>query len=140
MIRTIAIAACAILAAVSAGLSANAQNGYTAEQGAAFSAQCESDGNTPAHCTCLWNRIQSGMSVQDYVALANAYGAQTVHPLMGRFELMIGECNGTSRVTASNPEAYPGHTSTNFMNGCLGGGVAQAVCACSMNTLEREIT
>ncbi len=139
MIRTLKMVLCAGVAALAAGLSASAQTGFTPAQEQTFTSECAAGGAEASLCACIWSGLQTRMSGAEFTAMDAAFRAQQTHPAMGAFELAVGECNGTSRITASNPEAYPGHTSANFMNGCVSGGVSQAICACSMNQIEREM-
>jgi len=140
MIKTWAVAVCVGVAALVAGLGAAAQQSFTAEQGATFNAECTTNGGAGALCQCVWNGVQAAMTPPEYESLDAAVRSQNTHPSMGKYELIVGRCNGTNRATAANPEAYPGHTNTNFMTGCTGGGVSQAICSCSMNRFERELS
>jgi len=140
MIKNWAMAVCVAVAGLVVAVNAAAQNGFGAESAAAFQSECAASGGGAELCTCVWNGIQQGMSGAEYQALDAALRSQQLHPSMAKYELIVGVCNGTSRVTASNPAAYPGHTSTNFMNGCQQGGVSHAICACSMNEIERTLT
>lgn len=139
MIKTWALAACIGIAAIVTGVSAVAQQNFTAEQAATFNSECVAGGGDATLCQCVWNGVQTGMTAPEFASFDAAVRSENTHPSMGKYELIVGRCNGTNRATASNPEAYPGHTSTNFMNGCISGGVSQAICACSMNRFEREL-
>ena len=139
MIKTWAMAVCLGAAAIVTSVGALAQQSFTPQQGAAYMAECTSAGSDQTLCQCVWNGVQTRMSAAEYAELDAAFRVQQIHPSMGKYELIVGECNGTSRVTASNPEAYPGHTSANFMSACVNSGVSQAICACTMNTLERQM-
>lgn len=140
MIKTWAMAACVAVAGLVVAVNAAAQNGFAPHLQAQYQSECTAGGASAELCACVWNGVQQRMSGEEFQALDTAMRSQQLHPSMAKYELIVGVCNGTSRVTASNPEAYPGHTSTNFMNGCQQGGVSQAICACSMNQFERTMS
>ncbi len=140
MIKIWAIAACIALATFTTLGVAVAQQRFSAEQQAAYMSECTASPNGEAAlCQCVWDGMQARMTLEEYTSLDAAVRSQQIHPSLAKYELILSVCNGTSRVTASNPEAYPGHTSANFMNGCVQGGTSQAVCACSMNEFERSM-
>lgn len=140
MIKTWAMAACLAVAALVVGV-ANAQQQLSpSERAARFTSECTSSGATSELCQCVWDGVQTRMTAEEYASFDAAIRSQQIHPSLAKFELIVGVCNGTSRVTASNPEAFPGHTSANFMNGCVPNGVSQAVCACIMNEVERTMS
>lgn len=141
MIKTWAIAVCiAMMTFMTLGV-AVAQQRFSVEQQATYMSECTaSPSGSAALCQCVWDGVQTRMTPDEYASLDTAVRNQQIHPSLAKYELVVGVCNGTSRVTASNPEAFPGHTSANFMNGCVQGGLSHAACACSMNEVERSMS
>lgn len=136
--RFLAMAAFAVATvfAVSLGAWAQSNSGYTDEMRAQLETSCTSGGGDPLHCRCVWNGIRAEYTLAQYHELSAAYGAQQLHPLMERQELIVAYCKG-DLPTAGR---YPNYTVSNFVTGCERSGVSSAICNCIVSGLQTRVS
>lgn len=71
------------------------RSAYPAEYRTAFITSCQVQGESEAHCLCVYDKVQANISQSDFEAIDLAAQAGETHPLQGQIAQYSAECRAS---------------------------------------------
>lgn len=71
------------------------RSAYPAEYRTAFITSCQVQGETEAHCLCVYDKVQANISQSDFEAMDLAAQSGESHPLAGQIAQYSAECRAS---------------------------------------------